>query len=92
MNGLFFIRRRCNLSQGQLAKKLGVTRQAINLWESRREPLPEVRKEQLSRFFGLESELFDEITQAQEDALSIVPVLCTGTMTDTITSCFGRIR
>ena len=28
MNGLSFIRRRCNLSQGQLAEKLGVTRQA----------------------------------------------------------------
>lgn len=69
MNGLSFIRRRCNLSQGQLAEKLGVTRQAINLWENRREPLPEVRKEQLARFFGLEPELFDEITQAQKDAL-----------------------
>ena len=69
MNGLSFIRRRCNLSQGQLAKKLGVTRQAINLWETRREPLPEARKEQLGRFFGLEPELFDEINQKQEDAL-----------------------
>lgn len=69
MNGLSFIRRRCNLSQGQLAEKLGVTRQAINLWENRREPLPEARKEQLSRFFGLELELFDEITQEQENAL-----------------------
>lgn len=53
MNGLSFIRRRCNLSQGQLAEKLGVTRQAINLWENRREPLPEARREQLSQFFGL---------------------------------------
>lgn len=69
MNGLSFIRRRCNLSQGQLAAKLGVTRQAINLWENRREPLPEARKEQLGRFFGLEPELFDEINQEQEDAL-----------------------
>ena len=69
MNGLSFIRRRCNLSQGQLAEKLGVTRQAINLWENRREPLPKARKEQLSQFFGLEPELFDEITQEQENAL-----------------------
>lgn len=37
MNGLSFIRLRCNLSQGQLAEKLGVTRQAIHLWENRRE-------------------------------------------------------
>ena len=69
MNGLSFIRRRCNLSQGQLAEKLSVTRQAINLWENRREPLPQARKEQLSQFFGLEPELFDEITQEQEVVL-----------------------
>lgn len=69
MNGLSFIRRRCNLSQGQLAEKLGVTRQAINLWENRQEPLPETRKEQLGRFFGLGPELFNEINQEQEDTL-----------------------
>lgn len=69
MNGLSFIRRRCNLSQRQLAEKLGVTRQAINLWENRREPLPKARKEQLSQFFGLEPELFNEIKQEQKDAL-----------------------
>ena len=73
MNGLSFIRRRCNLSQGQLAEKLGVTRQAINLWENRREPLPEARREQLSQFFGLEPELFDEITQEQKDNLLHLP-------------------
>lgn len=63
MNGLSFIRRRCNLSQGQLAQMLGVTRQAINLWENRREPLPEARLRQLSDFFGLEPELFSEISE-----------------------------
>lgn len=69
MNGLSFIRRRCNLSQGQLAQMLGVTRQAINLWENRREPLPEARLRQLSDFFGLEPELFGEISEAQQEAL-----------------------
>ena len=69
MNGLAFIRRRCNLSQGQLAELLGVTRQAVNLWENRREPLPEGRRRQLSRFFGLEPELFGTITQAQKDTI-----------------------
>lgn len=44
MNGLSFIRRQCNLSQEQLAEKLDITRQTINLRENRREPLPEVRK------------------------------------------------
>lgn len=69
MNGLSFIRRRCNLSQGQLAQMLGITRQAINLWENRREPLPEARLRQLSDFFGLEPELFGEISEMQQDEL-----------------------
>ena len=69
MNGLSFIRRRCNLSQGQLAQMLGVTRQAINLWENRREPLPEARLRQLSDFFGLEPELFGEISEMQQEEL-----------------------
>ena len=69
MNGLSFIRRRCNLSQGQLAQMLGVTRQAINLWENRREPLPVARLRQLSDFFGLEPELFGEISEMQQDEL-----------------------
>lgn len=69
MNGLSFIRRRCNLSQGQLAQMLGVTRQAINLWENRREPLPEARLRQLSEFFGLVPELFGEISEMQQDEL-----------------------
>lgn len=69
MNGLSFIRRRCNLSQGQLAQMLGVTRQAINLWENRREPLPEARLRQLSDFFGLEPELFGEISEMQQNEL-----------------------
>lgn len=34
MNGLSFIRRRCNLSQGQLAEKLGVTRYITELAEN----------------------------------------------------------
>lgn len=67
MKGLSFIRRRCNLSQGQLAEKLGVTRQAINLLENRQKPMPMARKEQFSRFFELEPELFDEIIQEQMD-------------------------
>lgn len=73
MNGLSFIRRRCNLSQGQLAEKLDVTRQAINLWENRRAPLPEMRRNQLSDFFGLEPEYFDEITQEQKNKLLARP-------------------
>ena len=94
MNGLSFIRRRCNLRQGQLAEKLGVTRQAINLCENRRETLPEARKEQLSHFFGLEPDqncLMRSIKSIRTPC-SIAPVSCTGTKMDTITSCSGKIR
>lgn len=92
MNGLSFIRRRCNLSQGQLAEKLGVTRQTINLWENCREPLTEARKEQLSWFFGLELELLMRSTRSRRTPCSIVPVSCAGMKMDTITSCSEKIR
>ena len=52
-----------------MAEKLGVTRQAINLYENCRESLPGAREKQLSQFFGLEPELFDEIDQEQRGNL-----------------------
>lgn len=39
------------------------------LWENRREPLPEARLRQLSDFFGLEPELFGEISEMQQEEL-----------------------
>lgn len=34
MNGLKYIRTKCNYSQRALAEVMGVSRQAINMWEN----------------------------------------------------------
>lgn len=63
MNGLKFIRKRCNYSQAALADELNVSRQAIYMWENSKKPLPNARKKMLCNFFGLaNSDFFDEIS------------------------------
>lgn len=64
MNGLNYIRKRCNFSLSELADQLGVTRQAVSAWENGRKEIPKNRKKQLSEFFGLaEERFFGEINE-----------------------------
>lgn len=51
MNGLKYIRTRCNISLSELAEIIGVTRQALNSWENGKKDIPEQRREQLASFF-----------------------------------------
>lgn len=69
MNGLNFVRTRCNISVSELADILDVSRQAINLWEKGKKPVPEERKSQLTEYFGVEKEYFGEITEKQKQIL-----------------------
>lgn len=50
MNGLKYIRTRCNISLSELAEIIGVTRQALNSWENGKKDIPEQRREQLASF------------------------------------------
>ena len=59
MNGLRFIRTRCNLSLSELANKLGITRQALSSWENGYKEIPNQRKEQLVNFFGIDASSAD---------------------------------
>lgn len=61
MNGLRYIRIRCNLSLNELAENIGVTRQALSSWENERKEIPEKRLEQLEEFFGIDKKYFGEI-------------------------------
>ena len=61
MNGLKYIRTRCNLSLSELADMIGVSRQALSSWENGRKDIPEQRLEQLSEFFGVNREFLGEI-------------------------------
>lgn len=73
MNGLTYIRIRCNVSQSFLAQKLGVTRQAINLWENRTTPPPAKRLKQLTEFFGIDEKYFGEISEEQQHEIDAIP-------------------
>lgn len=64
MNGLKYIRTRCNISSSELANILGVTRQALSSWENDKKEIPEQRLNELSEYFGLEGKFFGEIAES----------------------------
>ena len=69
MNGLKYIRTRCNFSLSELAERLDVSRQIISKWESEEKAIPPQRKKQLSDFFGISEEYFGNINEEQKKYL-----------------------
>ena len=69
MNGLKYIRTRCNLSLSELADMIGVSRQALSFWENGRKDIPEQRLEQLAEFFGVNREFLGEISDEMKNEL-----------------------
>ncbi len=69
MNGLKYIRTRCNLSLNELADILGVSRQALSMWETEKKEVPQKRQEQLSQFFGIDAKFFGRITEQEKQEL-----------------------
>lgn len=69
MNGLRWLRIRCNLSTSELADQLGVTRQAVCSWESGKKAIPEKRKNQMAAFFGIDRTYFDDIDEEKRNEL-----------------------
>lgn len=70
MNGLKLIRTICNYSQANLAEKLGVTRQAVNMWEHSKKPIPDSRKAEICELLGLEkAEWLDEVDEETMDII-----------------------
>lgn len=67
MRGLAYIRRRCNITERELADQLHVTRQAISMWESGKKEIPAERKIQLARFFGIDAQYLEEITEEDKN-------------------------
>lgn len=66
MNGLKYIRVRCNLSLNDLAECIGVTRQALSTWENGKKEIPEQRRKQLAEFFGIDQRYFGEISEKEK--------------------------
>lgn len=69
MNGLKYIRTRCNLSLSELADMVGVSRQALSSWENGRKDIPEQRLEQLAEFFGVNRKFLGEISDEMKNTL-----------------------
>lgn len=61
MNGLKYIRIRCNLSTKELAEIIGINEQVLNEWENGGEILGN-HTEQLAHFFGIGEKYFGEIS------------------------------
>ena len=75
MNGLKYIRTKCNYSQRALAEVMGVSRQAINMWENSKKLPSKERKEDLCNIFGIDnSDYFGELTVEQHPKLKELPI------------------
>ena len=70
MNGLRYIRTQCNISLSGLADALGVSRQIVSAWETGKKEIPPRRKQELSAYFGLSPEYFEEMNEAKKESLS----------------------
>ena len=69
MNGFKIIRTKCNLTIGEIADILNVSRQLVSAWENSRKEISAKRLRQLSEFFGIDECFFGEITEEQKQQL-----------------------
>ena len=67
MNGLKFIRTRCNISLSELADILDVSRQQVSAWENGVKPISQKRLSQLSKYFGVDKKYFLEISEDDKE-------------------------
>lgn len=75
MNGLKYIRTRCNYSQRALAETLGVSRQAVNMWENSKKPPSQEHKEDLCFILGIDNpDYFGELTSEIYEELKELPI------------------
>lgn len=75
MNGLKYIRTRCNYSQRALAEILGVSRQAVNMWENSKKPPSQGHKEALCLILGIDNpDYLGELTPEIYAELKELPI------------------
>ena len=67
MNGLKFIRTRCNISLNELADILDVSRQQVSAWENGVKPISQKRLNQLSKYFGVDEKYFLDISEDDKE-------------------------
>ncbi len=74
MNGLGYIRRKCNVTTSELAQLLDVSSSDIDEWEDGRKKIPASRYHDLSEIFGIEEACFGEISPEQLIEIDNMPV------------------
>ncbi len=74
MNGLGYIRRKCNMTTSELAQLLDVSSPDIDEWEDGRKEIPASRYHELSEIFGIEEVYFGEISPEQLIEIDNMPV------------------
>lgn len=55
-----------NMTMQELADELGVSKQAVYMWESEKKPIPQKRIEQLAELTGIDSSYFDTTKEMTE--------------------------
>lgn len=66
MIGLELIMNRANLSILDVATELNITKSAVRGWLNSGKPISKTRLKELSDYFGLDQELFTELTEEKE--------------------------
>ena len=72
MNGFAYIRNALRMSGASIARKLGVTRSAVSLWEHNKSKISSDKLKQLSEMLSIPQEYFGEITEEQEREIDLI--------------------
>ena len=69
MNGLQYIREQFNMSIAALARRMGISYQAVSQWERGFRQIPIKRLDELSAIFGIPAQYFTDIKESDIDEL-----------------------
>lgn len=76
MNGLYYIRTRCNVTTQELADYIDVMPQTITTWELDSNQITEKRRKQLSDYFGVDERYFGELLAEDKEELLDKAMFC----------------
>lgn len=75
INGLKYIRTRCNYSQHELAEILDVTDAMISKWENDNKVISEERQEELAVLLGVPTSFLGQISEKQIEFINDLPMI-----------------
>lgn len=75
INGLKYLRTRCNYSQHELAEILDVTDAMISKWENDNKVISEERQEELAYLLGVPTSFLGQISEKQIEFINNLPMI-----------------